>query len=31
VELLTGGDHLAVLDFLHDGAHLAASHHGCWQ
>lgn len=29
VDLLPGGDHLPVLDFLHDGAHLAAGHRGC--
>lgn len=32
VHLLSGGDHLAILDFFHDGAHLAAGHHGWrWQ
>ena len=28
MDLLAGGDHLAVLDFLHDGTHLAAGHRG---
>lgn len=32
VHLLSGGDHLAILDFFHNGAHLAAGHHGYrWQ
>ena len=29
VDLLAGGDHLAVLNFFHDGAHLAGGHCGC--
>lgn len=31
MDLLPGGDHLAVLDFLHNGAHLTAGHCGCRQ
>lgn len=32
VHLLAGGDHLAILDFFHNSAYLAAGHHGCrWQ
>lgn len=27
MDLLTGGDHLAVLDFLYNGTHLAGGHH----
>lgn len=29
VDLLTGGDHLAILDFLHNGPHLAGGHRAC--
>lgn len=29
MDLLAGGDHLAVLDFLHDGPHLAGGHRAC--
>lgn len=32
VHLLTGGDHLAILDFFHNSAYLAAGHHAYrWQ
>lgn len=31
MDLLSRRDHLAVLDLLHDGAHLAAGHCGCGQ
>lgn len=29
MDLLAGGDHLAVLDFLHDGPYLAGGHRAC--